>query len=163
MLNNKLRLFILAGASLALLSASALAVEFKPYGRGSFAQLRKQHAERPLVVHFWSMTCPPCLAELSQWAKVVTEKKTADFVFVNTDSKNDRSRAQDRLDKAGLSAAEHYGFADDFVERLYFEADNSWRGELPFTALIGGDASLITVTGPIDDPLLTDWLAKLNK
>ena len=163
MLNNKLRLFILAGASLALLSASALAVEFKPYGRGSFAQLRTQHAKRPLVVHFWSVTCPPCLAELPDWAKIASEKKSLDIVFVNADPDNDRPRAQSRIDKAGLSNLVQYGFADDFVERLYFEADKSWRGELPFTALIGADGALVTVTGTIDDPQVADWLARAGK
>ena len=39
-----------------------------------------------------------------------------------------------------LQRFEHlHGFADDFVEKLYFEADKGWRGELPFTALIAPD------------------------
>jgi len=105
---------------LALLSASALAVEFKPYGRALSPKLRTQHAKRPLVVHFWSITCPPCLANCRN-GEGRDEKKTADFVFVNTEAKNDRPRAQDRLDRPASRLAEHYGFADDFVERLYFE------------------------------------------
>ena len=82
---------------------------------------------------------------------------------MNADPDNDRPRAQSRIDKAGLSSLVQYGFADDFVERLYFEADKSWRGELPFTALIGADGSLVTVTGAIDDPLIADWLARVGK
>ena len=82
---------------------------------------------------------------------------------MNADPDNDRPRAQSRIDKAGLSSLVQYGFADDFVERLYFEADKSWRGELPFTALIGADGALVTVTGTIDDPLIADWLARAGK
>lgn len=141
-------------------ASNAYALDFKPYRRGAFAQLTKAHAGKPLIVHFWSVTCPPCLAELPQWAKIVAEKKAIDVVFVNTDGDEDRARAQARIEKAGLSSAAHYGFADDFVEKLYFEADNTWRGELPFTALIAPDGGLVTVTGAIDDPLIVEWLEK---
>ena len=154
-----MRLFVLAFA-FALAVSAANAFDFKPYGRGDFAKLSKAHAGRPLVVHFWSVTCPPCLVELPEWAKFAAEKKGIDLVFVNTDSDEDRARAQARIEKAGLSDADHYGFADDFVEKLYFEADNSWRGELPFTALVAPDGAVVTVTGAIDDPLIVAWLEK---
>jgi len=146
--------------AIALAASGAAAFDFKPYGRGAFAQLAKAHAGRPLVVHFWSVTCPPCLAELPQWEKIIAEKKGIDVVFVNTDGDEDRARAQARLEKVGLANADHYGFADDFVEKLYFEADSGWRGELPFTALIAPDGGVVTVTGAIDDPLIVDWLEK---
>lgn len=154
-----MRLFALALA-LALAASGAAAFDFKPYARGAFAQLTKAHAGRPLIVHFWSVTCPPCLVELPQWAKFAAEKRGIDLVFVNTDSDEDRARAQARIEKAGLSNADHYGFADDFVEKLYFEADKTWRGELPFTALVGPDGGVVTVTGAIDDPLIVEWLEK---
>ncbi|MGA8171191.1 MAG: hypothetical protein WB816_10250 [Methylocystis sp.] len=156
------RAVVFVGILLALAGAAA-PVEFKPYGRGTFAELRKQHVGRPLAVHFWSVTCPSCLAELSEWAKIAREKQALDIVFVNADQDNDRPRAQGRIEKAGLAGFTHYGFADDFVERLYFEADKSWRGELPFTALIGANGDLVTVTGTIDDPLIANWMAKAGK
>jgi thiol-disulfide isomerase/thioredoxin len=144
----------------ALAASGAAALDFKPYGRGAFAQLTKAHAGRPLLVHFWSVICPPCLVELPQWAKLVAEQKGIDVVFVNTDDEEDRGRAQARIEKAGLTNAEHYGFADDFVEKLYFEADTTWRGELPFTALVAPDGGVVTVTGAVDDPLIVEWLQK---
>ncbi len=155
--------FALAGALLALFCASAEASEFRPYVRGSFAELRKQHLGRPLIVHFWSVACPPCLAELPDWAKIANDRKSVDIVFVNADRDVERPRAQSRIDKAGLSNLVHYGFADDFVDRLYFEADPMWRGELPFTTLVGADGELVTVTGAVDDPLIQEWLAKAGK
>lgn len=138
----------------------AMAFEFRPYARGSFAELRKAHAGRPLLVHFWSVTCAPCIVELPEWARIAHEKRDFDIVFVNADRESDRGRAELRLEKAGLKDAQHYGFADEFVDRLYFEVDHDWRGELPFTALIAQDGGLVTVTGPIDDPLIAKWLTK---
>jgi thiol-disulfide isomerase/thioredoxin len=150
----------LALSLVALAPVTARALDFKPYGRGAFARLQKADTGRPLIVHFWSVTCAPCLAELPEWAKIARERKTIHIVFVNTDHDGDRSRAQARLEKAGLIEATHYSFADDFVDRLYFEVDKTWRGELPFTALIAPDGGLVTVTGAIDDPLIAEWLAK---
>lgn len=144
----------------ALAAGGALALDFKPYGRGDFAKIVKAHAGRPLILHYWSVTCPPCLAELPQWAKMLGERKDVDFVFVNADGEEDRPRAEARVQKVGLANAAHYGFADDFAEKLYFEADKSWRGEMPFTALVAPDGGVVTVTGAVDDPLITEWLAK---
>lgn len=135
-------------------------MEFKPYKRGSFAELRKAHAGRPLVAHFWSVTCAPCLSELPEWAKIARRDNAFDIVFVNTDRDSDRARAEKRLEKAGLTQATHYGFADSFEERLYFEADPSWRGELPFTALIGANGGVTTVIGEMDDPSIMKWMEK---
>ncbi|WP_442755179.1 TlpA family protein disulfide reductase [Methylocystis sp. JAN1] len=146
--------------ALALASSGARALDFQPYGRGAFAQIVKAHAGKPLIIHFWSVTCPPCIAELPQWAKMVSDQTSVDVVLVNTDSDEDRARAEMRAEKAGLGKATHYGFSDDFVEKLYFEADMAWRGELPFTTLVAPDGGVTAVTGAIDDPLVTKWLEK---
>jgi thiol-disulfide isomerase/thioredoxin len=143
-----------------LAAGPAAALDFKPYGRGDFAKIVTAHAGRPLIIHFWSVTCPPCIVELPQWAKLLDAQKGVDIVFVNTDGDEDRPRADARAEKAGLGKAAHYGFADDFVEKLYFEADKGWRGELPFTALVAPDGAVTTVTGAVDDPLVVKWLAK---
>jgi thiol-disulfide isomerase/thioredoxin len=152
---------ICAGALLALCAAApALAFDFQPYGRGAFGQILKAHAGRPLIVHFWSVTCPPCLVELPQWAKMLDERKGVEIVFVNVDDDEERSRAEARAEKAGLGKGTHYGFSDSFIEKLYFEADKGWRGELPFTALVAPDGAVTTVAGAIDDPIVAKWLEK---
>ena len=56
--------------AIALASTGALALDFKPYGRGSFAQIVKAHVGKPLILHFWPVTCPPCIVELPQWSKL---------------------------------------------------------------------------------------------
>lgn len=145
-----------------LLSTVALALDFKPYGRGDFETLLKSRAGRPLIVHYWSVTCPSCVAELPQWTKLIGARKDVDVVFVDTDDLEERDRAAARLDKAGLAGVSHYGFADSFAEKLYFEVDRGWRGELPFTVLVARDGSRKTVTGGLDDPDMVNWLNKID-
>jgi thiol-disulfide isomerase/thioredoxin len=155
-------LFASVAVSAFFMGAAAQALEFKPYARGSFTELRKAHAGRPLLVHFWSATCAPCIAELSDWARIAHEGKGVDILFVNVDGEHDRVKAGARLEKAGLAGAVHYGFADDFLDRLFFEVDPTWRGELPFTAMVDSSGKLVTLTGPVDDHLIAEWLSKAS-
>jgi len=141
-----------------LLASAALALDFKPYGRGDYETLLKARAGRPLIVHFWSVTCPACVAELPQWAKLTEARKDIDVIFVDTDDAEERDRAAMRMEKAGLAGAFHYGFADSFAEKLYFEVDHDWRGELPFTVLVTKDGARKTITGGVDDPAMVNWL-----
>ncbi len=141
------------------MAAPASGLEFQPYARGTFAELRQAHEGRPLLVHFWSVTCAPCIAELSDWARLAAQKKGLNIVFVNVDGESDRVKAGARLEKAGLAGALHYGFADDFLDRLFFEVDRIWRGELPFTALIDANGRVVTAAGLLDGPEIAGWLS----
>lgn len=143
-----------------LFSTFALALDFKPYGRGDYPALLKAHAGRSLIVHFWSVTCPACVAELPQWAKLIDSRKDIDVVFVDTDDAEERDRAAMRLEKAGLASVAHYGFADSFAEKLYYEVDRDWRGELPYTVLIAQDGARTSVAGGLDDPDMVAWLGR---
>ncbi len=144
--------------SLFLMSGTGRGLEFKPYGRGDFDQISHLQAHRARIIHYWSVTCPACIAELGQWAKLINEHRDINIIFINTDDNEDRERAATRLEKTGLSNAIHYGFSDSFVEKLYYEVDKSWRGELPFTVLISASGSRVSITGAIDDPHFIAWL-----
>ncbi len=157
------RAFFLVGLSAsALIAGASQSLEFKRYGRGTFQEIREVHAGRALVVHFWSATCAPCLAELPDWARIAQEKKGVDIVFVNADGEGERVKAGARLETAGLAGAINYIFADDFLDRVYFEVDPGWRGELPFTAMIDGGGKLEAVAGTIEEPAIAGWLAKAS-
>lgn len=147
----------------AIAPPTAVAGDFAPFARGSFAELCKTHAGRPLVVHFWSVTCPACVAELGDWAKIGRDRPNIGIVFVNTDREHERARVENRLQAAGLLQAINFAFADQFVERLYFEVDRYWSGELPFTALIGAGGATTTVIGALDDPQIAAWFEREGK
>lgn len=132
--------------------------EVAAFARGSFEAIRKAHAGRPLIVHFWSVTCVICVSELAEWGKLARETPGVDFVFVNADPESDRHRALARMEKAGLKQSVNFAFADRFVERLYFEVDRHWEGELPFTAFVAANGSLRTEIGALTDLKLASWI-----
>ncbi len=141
------------------LSAAAYAsTALTPYVRETFAAIEREHAARPALVHFWSVSCAPCLAEMPRLAEMRKRRADVDFVFVNTDAKGDRAKIRARLEAFGLDGAVNFVFADDFVERLYFEVDPSWRGELPFSVLVKRGAVANRAMGTLDENDFGAWL-----
>lgn len=130
----------------------------KPFVRGSWQQLRNAHTGQPAIIHFWAVTCGPCRVELPEWAKFVRERPDAAFVLVHADASEKPERIHAMLGKSGLDGIESWVFADNFQERLRFEVDPAWVGELPRTVLIARDGSVSSFTGTADFAALRRWL-----
>lgn len=151
----------LAALILALmLAAGPASAETRPFVKGSWPPLLQAHAGRPLVVHFWSLTCAPCLAELPQWRELRRRHPEMDLVMIATDPIEDAPRLERTLARAGLAGVEGWAFADGFAERLRFEIDRTWQGELPMTRLIGRGGDAETVIGPLPPSVLAQWLGR---
>jgi len=71
---------------------------------------------------------------------------------------NTAEAVAETLAKTGLSGAENWIFADDFVERMRFEINPRWRGEIPVTLLIARDGKTTTIEGAADPAQVRAWL-----
>lgn len=133
----------------------------KPFERGSWQRLLAQHAGRPTLVHFWGVTCGPCKVELPQLGRFMNDHPGIDVITISADLvPNLASATQSMLDKAGLGSAENFIFSDGFVERLRFEIDPAWQGDIPRTILISGDGHITTIEGSADTAELEKWSAQ---
>jgi thiol-disulfide isomerase/thioredoxin len=140
----------------------ALAGEPRPFVKGSWQELRQLHQSKPTIVHFWGVTCAPCMVEMPLWAKLARADQGFDLVLVDADPVGDDADTP-MLAKMGLSAMENWRFADDFADRLRFEIDPKWRGELPLTLLIGRDGSVHRIIGSADFAEVRNWLTDQEK
>jgi hypothetical protein len=61
------------------------------------------------------------------------------------------------LEKAGLWSAENWIFSDGFVERLRFEIDPTWQGDIPRTILISREGIIMTIEGSAEMKDLDNW------
>lgn len=130
-----------------------------PFGRGSWAKLRSAHAGQPTVVHFWGLTCSPCLIELPQWGKLQAERRDLRLVLLAADPlPQEPARISATLAKAGLGGSESWSFNDRFYERLRYEIDPAWGGELPRTVLIAADGTTTVLPGVADLAQVRTWL-----
>lgn len=133
----------------------------KPFVRGSWQQMLRAHAGRPTLVHFWGVTCGPCKVELPLLGQFMKEHSELDVVMISADLvPNLEGPTRTMLEKAGLASAENWIFSDGFVERLRFEIDPAWQGDIPRTLLIARDGTVTTIEGSAEIPDLKKWLVQ---
>ena len=158
-----IRSFLLA-LTLVLVSAGAQSADLQSFGRGSWSKLRAAHDGQPTVVHFWGLTCAPCLVEMPEWGKLQAERPDMRLVMVAADPvPQDAARVNDMLARADLARAENWAFTDRFNERLRYEIDPAWAGELPRTVLIDRDGQETVLTGVADLAEVRTWLDAQKK
>ena len=142
-----------------LVAAPTLGNGLRPFVRGSWQKLRSSHRGQPLIVHFWGVSCAPCMADLPDWADLRKAPGDAAIVFVAADPEPVAQAAiLDALTRSGLGAADCWMFADSFAERLRYEVNPGWGGELPYTVLITREGRVSTISGVAGPEKIRDWL-----
>lgn len=160
-----MRLAILLALLLGLSSLySAEAAGPHAFERGSWVQLRASHAGQPTVIHLWGLTCGPCLVELPHWGKLQAERPDLRLVLIAADPlPQEPERVTATLAQAGLGDSESWSFTDRFYERLRYEIDPAWAGELPRTVMIDGDGKATVLPGVADLAQVRAWLDAQSK
>jgi thiol-disulfide isomerase/thioredoxin len=152
---------LLAAIALLAIFPSVVASEesqLKPFERGSWQQLLRAHAGHPTLVHFWGVTCGPCKVELPLLGEFMKAHPAIDVVTISADLVPDLPAAtRSMLHKAGLSSAENWIFNDGFAERLRFEIDPAWQGDIPRSILISPDGAVTTFEGSVEIADLEKW------
>lgn len=147
------------GLSAVAVLRTAHAGQPTPFERGSWSKLAAAHAGRPTVIHFWGVTCAPCLVEMPQWGKLMAERPDMRLVLIAADPlPQPAEQLNGALQRAGLDKAENWAFADRFNERLRYEIDPGWSGELPRTVLVAADGSSTVLPGVVDLSTVRKWL-----
>jgi thiol-disulfide isomerase/thioredoxin len=132
--------------------------ELRPFVRGSWQDLLRSHAGRLTLVHFWGVTCGPCKVELPLLGQFTKDHAAVDVVTISADLVPDLPGAtRSMLEKAGLWSAENWIFSDGFVERLRFEIDPTWQGDIPRTILISREGIMTTIEGSAEMKDLDNW------
>lgn len=134
----------------------------KPFKQGSLREIVEARAGRPFILGFWSLDCVHCRAELRQFARLTRKHPALDVVLVSTDPPEAAAAVGEVLAREGLAHAEAWIFADAFVERLRFEVDRFWQGELPRTYLFDPDGRTEAMSGRVNPKRLALWLTRVG-
>lgn len=146
---------LLSFVALLLLNAHAVAAELRPFVRGDMARLLAERDGRPFVMTLWSVDCPHCKGTLRQLS--VLARKGVDVVVVNTDNIGERNTIAAMLAATGMGRLDTWVFGDEAPERLRFEIDRRWGGEMPRTYLFDADHKTTAVSGTLSAQLLKQW------
>jgi thiol-disulfide isomerase/thioredoxin len=133
----------------------------RPFDATALQQVLDAHKGRPVIVHFWGLTCGNCMAELKDWGEFARTHPDATLILVNWDQRGARpAQIAPALEKAGLGSVLSFTLGEGFEEKLRFAVDHDWMGELPYTRLIGSNGSTTTFSGSAEFADLGAWLAK---
>jgi len=132
----------------------------KPFGMSSRASIEQAHKGQAIILSFWSIDCAYCLDELSELAKVVAKHPKIQWVLVNVDGLDSNQEIIKTLKKIPIENAELWQFAESDEERLRFNVDKSWYGELPRTYFYDTQHQVKAFSGTPDASWLKAWAAK---
>lgn len=139
-------------------AAHAAPLAPKAFVQGSMKEVAAAHAGKPFILAFWSLSCVHCKANLQQFGHLLQHKPHLPLVLVSTDTPEEHAAILATLEKYGLDKPQTWVFADPFVERLHFEIDRRWRGELPRTYLYDANHQAHTITGKLDEAETERWV-----
>lgn len=151
---------LLALAAALAVPAGAAASDVRPFVQGSLKEITAARRGKPFMLGLWSLTCTHCQEELALFARMLVKYPGLDLVLVSTDTPDDAATLTTTLTRHGLARAESWVFADGFAERLRFEIDPRWGGELPRTYLYAADHSARAVSGRLDPQQLEPWIQR---
>ncbi|BBL69549.1 TlpA family protein disulfide reductase [Methylogaea oryzae] len=131
----------------------------RAYRAGSLAQIAQARQGKPFVVLLWSLECSVCMKELDFLAKTLREHPGMDMVLISTDEASAGGEASSVLELHGLGKAESWIFAEDDAQRLRYEIDPAWYGELPRAYFYDAAHKRIAVSGAVEKSHFDAWLA----
>ena len=144
-------------------ACASAAQEIKPFVRGSHQQIVSSHAGKPFVVTFWSLTCTNCRDDLAMFGKLAQKYRDFELVIVSTDSPEQKQEIAQTLQHYRLGRAESWVFADSFAERLRFEVDAQWYGELPRTYFYDAQGHVMALSGTLGHERTERWIRESRK
>lgn len=140
-------------------SISAIAENLiRPFVPGSFSRILEQRQQKPFVLVLWSLDCPSCYKELEMLGEFSRQYTDLDIVLVSTDITATQDELQTILTRYKLDNVESWVFSGDSDERLRYEIDRSWYGELPRSYFFKTVEKKQVVSGILSEEKLMLWM-----
>jgi thiol-disulfide isomerase/thioredoxin len=149
-------------ALILLFITSSVLADIRPFTVGSMAAITGERSGRPFILSFWSATCAHCPAELKAIGALRKRYPKLEVVLVATDSPAESALLSEIAKGYGLGDVAQWVFADPQAERLRFEIDRNWYGELPKTYFFDRQHQVESVSGVVPQDRLANW-AKANR
>jgi hypothetical protein len=124
-----------AAILLALLNNPAQAGQppLKAFITGSYQQILASNANQPFMLVVWSISCSSCLKDMALLSSIHKKRPELKMIMLATDDISETGQIQSILENSQLSSIENWVYADENSQKLQFEIDPKWYGELPRT------------------------------
>jgi len=130
----------------------------KLFLRGSQQSIVSSHQGKPFILALWSLDCTHCIDDMVLFGKLAKKYRDFDLVLISTDAPEQEQEIARTLQRYSLGKTESWVFADSYAERLRFEVDPQWYGELPRTYFFDAEGHSTAVSGKIDRKQIELWI-----
>ena len=152
----KLKIFLF----LLFFSHFSFAYDFMPFDMNTRQVIEKRYIDQPLIISFWSIDCPYCIDDLKKLGKALSKNTNVKLITVCVDGKESAKKAERILSQANLPKHEQYQYAEVDEDRLRYNIDPSWYGELPRTYFYDAAHQVTPLSGKISNSFLDKWFKK---
>lgn len=152
----KLKIFLL----FLFFSHFSFAYDFMPFDMNTRKVIEKRYIDQPLIISFWSIDCPYCIDDLKKLGKALSKNTNVKLITVCVDGKESAKKAERILSQANLPKHEQYQYAEVDEDRLRYNIDPAWYGELPRTYFYDATHQVTPLSGKISNSFLDKWFKK---
>jgi thiol-disulfide isomerase/thioredoxin len=100
---------------------------------GSYQQILTDTNNQPFKLVVWSITCPSCLKDMSLIKELHQAHPDFKIIMLAADDLAASPQIASILKKSDLTTLENWVYADENTQKLQYEIDPKWYGELPRT------------------------------
>ncbi len=90
-----------------------------------------KHTDQAYVLVVWSITCSSCIKEMEMLQKIHQEQPDLNLVMLSIDDISELEAVNQLLAEKGIADLESWIFAESNSQRLRYEIDPEWYGEIP--------------------------------
>jgi thiol-disulfide isomerase/thioredoxin len=138
----------------------SFAYDFMPFDMNTRKVIEKRYIDQPLIISFWSIDCPYCIGDLKKLGKALSKNTNVKLITVCVDGKESAKKAERILSQANLPKHEQYQYAEVDEDRLRYNIDPAWYGELPRTYFYDAAHQVTPLSGKISNSFLDKWFKK---
>ena len=138
----------------------SFAYEFMPFDMNTRTVIEKRYIDQPLIISFWSIDCPYCIDDLKKLGRALSKNTNVKLITVCVDGKESAKKAERILSQANLPKHEQYQYAEVDEDRLRYNIDPAWYGELPRTYFYDAAHQVTPLSGKISNSFLDKWFKK---
>jgi peroxiredoxin len=119
-------------------------VNLKEVDETALRKLVANKTENFRLINLWSITCVPCITELSEFVTInrMYRRRHFEMYTITTDSPDHKDAALKVLRKNHVSCT-NYIFNSDDRDRLAESLDPKWEGPLPYTILVAPGGKIV--------------------
>ncbi|MCQ8102779.1 hypothetical protein NP590_01575 [Methylomonas sp. SURF-2] len=134
----------------------------KTFNPGSYQQILRENAAQPFILAIWSVDCPSCIKDMSVLSEIRLKHPEIKIIMLSTDEPSATPEVKNILARHALNDLENWVFGDDDAQKLRYEIDPAWYGELPRTYFYSSTHTRIGKSGALKIEEFEAQIAKLS-